>query len=78
MRRGSVLLAREKGAHRGQMLASIGRGLRDEYDTALPLPDRVSDLVRQIAQPTEESGVDADARSPRLTRLKIPRRLGVM
>jgi len=58
MRRDSVLLSREKAAHRTQILASIGRGLREVYDTAQPLPDRISDLVRQIAQPTEESGVD--------------------
>jgi hypothetical protein len=58
MRRDSVLLSREKAAHRTQILASIGRGLREVYDTAHPLPDRISDLVRQIAQPTEESGVD--------------------
>ena len=58
MRRDSVLLSREKAAHRTQILASIGLGLREMYDTAQPLPDRISELVGQIAQPTEESGVD--------------------
>jgi len=46
-------LSREKEAHREQMLTSIGRWLREEYDTAQPLPDRLAALVRKIEQSTE-------------------------
>ena len=46
-------LSREKAAHREQMLTSIGRWLKEEYDTAQPLPDRLAALVRKIEQSTE-------------------------
>jgi hypothetical protein len=51
----NALLSREKEAHRAQMIASIGRVLRDAYDTAQPLPDRLASLVRQIAEPIDDS-----------------------
>jgi hypothetical protein len=53
-RSGSSLTAQAKAAHMAQVQASIGRLLRDDYDTAQPLPKRLADLVRQIAQPTED------------------------
>jgi hypothetical protein len=55
MRRESARSLREAAAHMTQMQASIGRWLRDEYDTAQPLPARLADLVMQIAQLTEDS-----------------------
>jgi hypothetical protein len=54
MRRNDVLLARENAGHRAQVLAEIGRRLRDEY-IAEPLTDRLASLVRQI----ERSGSEA-------------------
>jgi hypothetical protein len=52
MRRNGVL-ANENAAHRAQILASIGRGLRERHDAAQPLPDRLADLVREIEQSGE-------------------------
>jgi hypothetical protein len=54
MRRNGVLLSSEKAAHRTQILASIGRGLREGHDATQPLPDRLADLVRKIEQSTGE------------------------
>ena len=50
MRRTNVLVLRENAAHRTQMLSEIGRRLRDGYDAAQPLPDRLADLVRQLSR----------------------------
>jgi hypothetical protein len=57
MRAKTALLAHEQAAHRGQMLALIGRLLRQEYeyDTAQPVPDRIADLVKKIEQSTSAS-----------------------
>jgi hypothetical protein len=41
-------------SHNAQVLAEIGRRLRDEYDIAEPLPDRLASLVRQV----ERSGIE--------------------
>ncbi len=54
MRRNGALLSSEKAAHSAQVLASIGRGLREGYDAAQPLPERLADLVRKIEQSTGE------------------------
>ena len=51
MRR-SVLASRENAAHRAQILASIGRRLRDECDIAQPFPDRLAELVNRMTGPT--------------------------
>ena len=51
-------LSREKAAHRKQALATIGQKLRQEYDVAQPMPDRLSDLVKEIEQSTSESRVE--------------------
>jgi hypothetical protein len=53
MRKNDVLLARENAGHRAQVLAEIGRRLRDEY-IAEPLPDRLATLVRQIERSGSE------------------------
>jgi hypothetical protein len=52
--RDSGSLSREKAAHREQILMSIGKGLRQEYE-AQPVPDRLSDLVKELEQPTGDS-----------------------
>jgi hypothetical protein len=35
-----------------QVQAAIGRGLKEEYDSVQPLPDRLSDLLRKIEEAT--------------------------
>jgi hypothetical protein len=55
MHRKSDSFAREKAAHMEQIRASIGRCLRDKYDTSQPLPKRLADLVRKIKQPASKS-----------------------
>jgi hypothetical protein len=54
------LLERENAAHTVQVLTEIGRRLRDEYDTAQPLPPCLADLVRQIAEPIQSSATARD------------------
>ena len=44
---------RAKKKPTGSRCSSIGRWLREEYDTAQPLPDRLAALVRKIEQSTE-------------------------
>jgi len=48
--------SRETTAGIEQLRASIGQWLRQEYDSysEQPLPDRLAELLRQIAQPSEE------------------------
>lgn len=46
-----ALRLQEIAAHREQILASIGRRLREEYDLPQPLPPRLAELVRKIEQP---------------------------
>jgi hypothetical protein len=55
MHRKSDSFAREKAAHMEQIRASIGRCLRDKYDTSQPLPKRLADLVRKIKQRASKS-----------------------
>jgi hypothetical protein len=45
---------------RRQVLASIGRSLREGSDTSQPLPDRLANLVRQIAELTEDKNQPRD------------------
>jgi hypothetical protein len=54
------LLERENAAHTVQVLTEIGRRLRDEYDTAQPLPACLADLVRKIAEPIQSSATARD------------------
>ena len=49
----SALWLREKAARTKEVLASIGRGLREQHDDAPhPLSDRLAELVRKIEQST--------------------------
>jgi hypothetical protein len=48
MRRLNGLSPREAAVHRTEMLAAIGRRLRETYDVTQPLPDPLADLVRKI------------------------------
>jgi hypothetical protein len=47
-------LSREITACRAQVLADLGRRLREGYDAEQPLPDRLAELVRKIEQSTNE------------------------
>jgi hypothetical protein len=55
MRRNNDLRWRENASQMEQIRTFIGRRLREEYDLAQPMPDRLADLVRIIEQP-EDSG----------------------
>ena len=48
-------LSREKTDRMKEVQAEVGRRLREEYGTAQPLPDRLTDLLREIEQSTRES-----------------------
>jgi hypothetical protein len=50
----------EDALTRKKTLDSIGRTLRQEYDTSQPLPDRLARLVEQIAQPTDDNNLPRD------------------
>ena len=52
MARKSALSLREKAAR--EVLASIGRGLKDQYDAPQSLSEHLAELVRQIEQATNE------------------------
>jgi hypothetical protein len=52
MDRKSALSLREKAAR--EVLASIGRGLKDQYDAPQSLSEHLAELVRQIEQATNE------------------------
>jgi hypothetical protein len=45
---------RERAARTKEVLASIGRGLREQYDAPQPLSERLAELVRKIEQSTNE------------------------
>jgi hypothetical protein len=46
---------REKAVRTKEVLASIGRGLREQYDAPQPpLSERLGELVREIEQSTNE------------------------
>jgi hypothetical protein len=51
----SSLFLQEKAARTKEVLASIGRGLRGQYNAPLPpLSERLAELVRKIEQATNE------------------------
>ena len=55
MGRKSAFLSREKAARTKEVLASIGRGLREQYEAPLqPLSECLAELVRKIEQSTNE------------------------
>jgi hypothetical protein len=73
MHRKSDSFAREKAAHMEQIRASIGRCLRDKYDTSQPLPKRLADLVRKIKQPASKSKSSSQpARANRSDTIRAP------
>ncbi len=50
MRQNVPSLSRENTAYRAQLLADLGRRLRDGCNAEQPLPDRLADLLRRIEQ----------------------------
>lgn len=50
MRQNVLSLSREKRVYRAQVLAEMGRRLREAYTAEQPLPDRLVDLMRRIEQ----------------------------
>jgi hypothetical protein len=50
----SALLLREKAARIREVLASIGRGLREQYDAPQRLSERLAELVRKIERFTDQ------------------------
>jgi hypothetical protein len=45
----------ESGGHREQVLAAIGRWLKEQYDCSQPLPDRLAELLTKIERSPSES-----------------------
>jgi hypothetical protein len=54
MHENSNFASRERAERRKQVLASIGRLLRQVYDTPSPLPDRLADLMKELERSTGE------------------------
>jgi hypothetical protein len=53
--REELTFLQEKAARTKEVLASIGRGLRGQYNAPLPpLSERLAELVRKIEQATNE------------------------
>ena len=50
----SAFLLREKAAHIREVLASIGQGLREQYDPPQPFSERLAGLVGKIEHSTDE------------------------
>jgi hypothetical protein len=50
----SALLLRENAARTREVLAAIGRELREQYDDPQLLSERLAELVRKIEQSTNE------------------------
>jgi hypothetical protein len=50
----SALLLREEAAPTREVLAFIGRGLREQYAAPQPLSERLAELVRKIEQSPNE------------------------
>jgi hypothetical protein len=72
--RNSRYFSREKAARREDLLAAIGRGLREHYAGAQPLSDRLTELLKQIKRSTGEREAQVPASSskrPYLTQQKV-------
>jgi uncharacterized protein (DUF2336 family) len=54
---------REKAARTKEVLASIGQGLREQYDPTQPFSERLATLVRRIEQSTNTRRVGGRATS---------------
>ena len=59
----SAFLLREKAARTQEVLASIGRGLREQYDPPQPSSDRLAKLVTRIEQSTNSRRVEGEPMS---------------
>jgi len=57
----SAVLSRRKPAPSREVLAFLGRGLREQYDAPQPLSERLAELVRKMEQFTEKSLGDTAA-----------------
>jgi hypothetical protein len=58
----SAFLLREKAAHAREVLASIGQGLREQYDPAPPFSGRLAELVGKIERSTNGRKADDASR----------------
>ncbi len=56
MRNNSHLRSQERSACMQHVLAAIGRQLRARHDIAQPVPPRLAELIRQIAELPGEPG----------------------
>jgi hypothetical protein len=56
----SHLRSQEKSACMRDIQATIGRQLRAEYDLVQVLPDRLTDLLRQLGQETADGESKSD------------------
>ncbi len=59
----SAFVLREKAARTNEVLASIGQGLREQYDAPQALSDRLAELVRRIEQSTDSCRAEGKAMS---------------
>ena len=48
----SLLQSRENATRMKQVLVSIGRAMKERYDTAQPLPGRLAELVTKLESST--------------------------
>jgi hypothetical protein len=61
MAKKSAVVPRRKPAPSREVLAFLGRGLREQYETPLPLSERLAELVRKMEQFTKTSLGDTGA-----------------
>ena len=54
MRRHDLSQSREKAKRMEQVLASIGRAMKENYDTSQSLPGGLADLVKKIEESSSE------------------------
>ena len=50
----NAVLSRDKAVPTREVLAFLGRGLREQYEAPQPLSERLAELVRTIEQSTSE------------------------
>jgi hypothetical protein len=54
MSKKSAVLSRDKAVPTREVLAFLGRGLREQYEAPQPLSERLAELVRTIEQSISE------------------------
>ena len=54
MRRHDLSQSREKAKRMEQVLESIGRAMKENYETSRSLPDGLADLVKKIEESPSE------------------------